>query len=130
MPRVKKELVISPEDKVLVFRGQNGNQDTIVYVEPDACGIPRTMSTPSIKKYNRHNHRSIETYYERRCAILEKEIEERDKMIVSEAFRKSRVIFRYPKYSFMDRIRIFFGKSPKRKNIGINDCYREMESLS
>lgn len=113
MSRKRKEIVKVESDKLIVVKGKSGEMDSIIHVEPEKCGTPRVIRSAFREYRDITPTFSEETYVERMCLDLEKQVELSDKMIVAEAFRKNRVTITYHKYRMLDSIRMFFGKSPK-----------------
>lgn len=113
MSRKRKEIVKVENDKVIVVKGKIGEMDSIIHVEPEKCGKPRIIRSAFQEYRDVTPTFSKETYVERMCLNFEKELEETDKMIVAEAFKKNRVTITYQKYRMLDSIRMFFGKNPK-----------------
>lgn len=117
MSRKRKEIVKFQNDKVIVVKGKNGREDSIIHVEPEKCGTPRIVRSGFQEYRDITPTFSRETYLERLCSDLEKSVEENDKLIVAEAFKKNRVTISYQKYKVLDSIRMFFGKKPKNPPI-------------
>jgi hypothetical protein len=116
MRKKRKELAVVGDDKIIVVKGQDGKADTIIHVEPEKCGIPKVVVRSHFKKYKAGKpYFTQNTYFERLFDEYESQIEENDKLIVAEAFRKNRVTITYHKYKFWDSVRMFFGKEPKRE---------------
>ena len=113
MSRKRKEIVKINDDKIILVKGRNGELDSVIHVEPEKCGTPRIVRSGFREYRDITPAFSRETYLERLCLNLEQEMEESDKRIVAEAFRKNKVFITYPKYKILDSIRVFLGRKPK-----------------
>ena len=117
MSRKIKEIVKVDDDKVIVFKGTSGQVGSVIQVESEKCRNQRIFNYGFREYSDIALTVSKETYMERLCLELEEELEQIDKIIVAEAFKKNRIIISYPKYKVMDSIRISLGKKPKNSPV-------------
>jgi len=110
-----KDVSVIVEDNQITVVGDNGVEDVIVFLHSEE-GKSKIVDK---RNYNSPQNDTIifkdETYLERLYSNALKEIEQLDKKIVSEAFRKDRYLDRIKNYSFRKYLKENFGKKSKQK---------------
>lgn len=108
-----KDVSVIVEDNRITVIGENGEEDTIVFLQSEN-GKSKIVDK---RNYNSPQNDTIifeeETFLERMYANSLKEIEQMDKRIVAESFRKDVYLDRIKGYTLSKYLKENFVKKPK-----------------